>query len=154
MSYVEPTGLAWGLIKSASLDNNRELVNEYARLRNGRQKGDIPMKLIMAIIKPHKLEELRDALTRLGVHGLTVTEAKGYGRQRGHTEIYRGAEYTVNFVPKVRIEVAVPDNQVDRVAEAIVAAAKTGQIGDGKVFVFSLDHAIRIRTGEVGDDAL
>jgi nitrogen regulatory protein P-II 2 len=112
------------------------------------------MKLIMAIIKPHKLEELRDALTRLGVHGLTVTEAKGYGRQRGHTEIYRGAEYTVNFVPKVRIEVAVPDNQVDRVADAIVAAAKTGQIGDGKVFVFGLDHAIRIRTGEVGDDAL
>lgn len=112
------------------------------------------MKLIMAIIKPHKLEELRDALTRLGVHGLTVTEAKGYGRQRGHTEIYRGAEYTVNFVPKVRIEVAVPDNQVDQVAEAIVAAAKTGQIGDGKVFVYSLDNAIRIRTGEVGDDAL
>jgi nitrogen regulatory protein P-II 2 len=112
------------------------------------------MKLIMAIIKPHKLEELRDALTRLGVHGLTVTEAKGYGRQRGHTEIYRGAEYTVNFVPKVRIEVAVPDNQVDQVSEAIVAAAKTGQIGDGKVFVYSLDQAIRIRTGEVGDDAL
>jgi nitrogen regulatory protein P-II 2 len=112
------------------------------------------MKLIMAIIKPHKLEELRDALARLGVHGLTVTEAKGYGRQRGHTEIYRGAEYTVNFVPKVRIEVAVHDDQVERVSEAIVAAAKTGQIGDGKVFVYSLDHAIRIRTGEVGDDAL
>jgi nitrogen regulatory protein P-II 2 len=112
------------------------------------------MKLIMAIIKPHKLEELRDALTRLGVHGLTVTEAKGYGRQRGHTEIYRGAEYTVNFVPKVRIEVAVSDDQVERVSEAIVAAAKTGQIGDGKVFVYGLDHAIRIRTGEVGDDAL
>jgi nitrogen regulatory protein P-II 2 len=112
------------------------------------------MKLIMAIIKPHKLDELRDALTRLGVHGLTVTEAKGYGRQRGHTEIYRGAEYTVNFVPKVRIEVAVPDNLADRVADAIVAAAKTGQIGDGKVFVFGIDHAIRIRTGEVGDDAL
>jgi nitrogen regulatory protein P-II 2 len=112
------------------------------------------MKLIMAIIKPHKLDELRDALTRLGVHGLTVTEAKGYGRQRGHTEIYRGAEYTVNFVPKVRIEVAVPDNLADRVTDAIVAAAKTGQIGDGKVFVFGIDHAIRIRTGEVGDDAL
>jgi nitrogen regulatory protein P-II 2 len=112
------------------------------------------MKLIMAIIKPHRLEELRDALARLGVRGLTVTEAKGYGRQRGHTEIYRGAEYTVNFVPKVRIEIAVPDNQVDQVTEAIVAAAKTGQIGDGKVFVSSIDHAIRIRTGEVGDDAL
>ncbi len=112
------------------------------------------MKLIMAIIKPHKLEELRDALARLGVRGLTVTEAKGYGRQRGHTEIYRGAEYTVNFVPKIRIEVAVPDNQVDKVTEAIIAAAKTGQIGDGKVFVTGIDQAIRIRTGEVGEDAL
>ena len=112
------------------------------------------MKLIMAIIKPHKLEELRDALARIGVRGLTVTEAKGYGRQRGHTEIYRGSEYTVNFIPKVRIEVAVSDSQVDQVAEAIVAAAKTGQIGDGKVFVFGLDQAIRIRTGEVGENAL
>jgi nitrogen regulatory protein P-II 2 len=112
------------------------------------------MTLIMAIIKPHKLEELRDALTRLGITGLTVSEAKGYGRQRGHTEIYRGAEYTVNFVPKVRIEVAVSDDQADKVAETIVAAAKTGQIGDGKVFVFGLDNAIRIRTGEVGDAAL
>jgi nitrogen regulatory protein P-II 2 len=112
------------------------------------------MKLIMAIIKPHKLEELRDALARLGVRGLTVTEAKGYGRQRGHTEIYRGAEYTVNFVPKIKIEVAVPDNQVDKVTEAIIAAAKTGQIGDGKVFVFGIDQAIRIRTGEVGEEAL
>ena len=112
------------------------------------------MKLIMAIIKPHKLEELRDALARIGVRGLTVTEAKGYGRQRGHTEIYRGSEYTVNFIPKVRIEVAVSDSQVDQVSEAIVAAAKTGQIGDGKVFVFGLDQAIRIRTGEVGENAL
>jgi nitrogen regulatory protein P-II 2 len=121
---------------------------------NRDQRGTKSVKLIMAIIKPHKLEELRDALARLGVRGLTVTEAKGYGRQRGHTEIYRGAEYTVNFVPKIKIEVAVPDNQVDQVTEAIVAAAKTGQIGDGKVFVFSIDHAIRIRTGEVGEDAL
>jgi nitrogen regulatory protein P-II 2 len=112
------------------------------------------MKLIMAIIKPHKLDDLRDALTRLGVHGLTVTEAKGYGRQRGHTEIYRGAEYTVNFVPKVRVEVAVADNQADQVADAMVAAARTGQIGDGKVFMFDIGHAIRIRTGETGDDAL
>jgi nitrogen regulatory protein P-II 2 len=112
------------------------------------------MKLIMAIIKPFKLEEIRDALTRVGVHGLTVTESKGYGRQRGHTEIYRGAEYTVNFLPKLRIEVAVTDDQVDKVTEAIVTAAKTGEIGDGKVFVFGLDHAIRIRTGEVDNDAL
>ena len=112
------------------------------------------MKLIMAIIKPHKLEELRDALAHLGVRGLTVTEVKGYGRQRGHTEIYRGAEYTVNFIPKIRIEVAVSDNQVEQVVEAIVSAAKTGQIGDGKVFVFTLDNAVRIRTGEVGENAL
>jgi len=112
------------------------------------------MKLIMAIIKPHRLEAIRDALTRIGVHGLTVTEAKGYGRQRGHTEIYRGSEYTVNFVPKVRIEVAVSSDQVDKVTEAIVGAAKTGEIGDGKVFVFGLDQAIRIRTGEVGENAL
>jgi nitrogen regulatory protein P-II 2 len=112
------------------------------------------VKLIMAIIKPHRLEAIRDALTRLGVQGLTVTEVKGYGRQRGHTEIYRGAEYTVNFVPKVKIEVAVSSDQVDKVTEAIVGAAKTGEIGDGKVFVFGLDQAIRIRTGEVGKDAL
>jgi nitrogen regulatory protein P-II 2 len=108
----------------------------------------------MAIIKPHRLETIRDALTRLGVQGLTVTEVKGYGRQRGHTEIYRGAEYTVNFVPKVKIEVAVSSDQVDKVTEAIVGAAKTGEIGDGKVFVFGLDQAIRIRTGEIGKDAL
>ena len=112
------------------------------------------MKLIMAVIKPHRLEAIRDALTRLGVQGLTVTEVKGYGRQRGHTEIYRGAEYTVNFVPKVKLEVAVSSDQVDKVTEAIVGAAKTGEIGDGKVFVFGLDQAIRIRTGEVGKDAL
>jgi nitrogen regulatory protein P-II 2 len=112
------------------------------------------MKLIMAIIKPHKLEEIRDALTRIGVQGLTAMEVKGYGRQRGHTEIYRGAEYTTNFVPKIKIEVAVSDDQVDRVTEAIVGAAKTGEIGDGKVFIFGLDQAIRIRTAEVGDNAL
>jgi nitrogen regulatory protein P-II 2 len=120
----------------------------------GGQKGEHTVKLIMAIIKPHRLEAIRDALTRLGVQGLTVTEVKGYGRQRGHTEIYRGAEYTVNFVPKVKIEVAVSSDQVDKVTEAIVGAAKTGEIGDGKVFVFGLDQAIRIRTGEVGKDAL
>lgn len=112
------------------------------------------MKLIMAIIKPHKLEDLRDALTAVGVCGLTVSEAKGCGRQRGHTEIYRGSEYTVDFVPKVKVEVAVSDDQAERVMEAIVANSRTGQIGDGKVFVFGVDHAIRIRTGETGDDAL
>ena len=112
------------------------------------------MKIVMAIIKPFKLEEVRDALTAIGVHGLTVTEVKGYGRQKGHTEIYRGAEYAVSFLPKIKIEVAVSSNQVDTTIEAITAAAKTGQIGDGKIFVIGLDHAIRIRTGEADDAAL
>ena len=112
------------------------------------------MKLVIAIIKPFKLDEVRDALTALGVHGMTVTEVKGYGRQKGHTEIYRGAEYAVNFLPKLKIEVAVADNQEDKVVEAIVAAAKTGQIGDGKIFVNDVGRAVRIRTGETDNDAL
>jgi len=112
------------------------------------------MKIVMAIIKPFKLDEVRDALTAIGVHGMTVTEVKGYGRQKGHTEIYRGTEYAVNFLPKLKIEVAVATNQVDKVIEAIAGAAKTGQIGDGKIFVFSLDHAVRIRTGETDASAL
>ena len=112
------------------------------------------MKLVVAIIKPFKLDEVRQALTGIGVHGMTVTEVKGYGRQKGHTEIYRGAEYTVNFLPKLRVEVAVPSEQADRVVEAITAGARTGQIGDGKVFVATLDHALRIRTGETDRDAL
>jgi nitrogen regulatory protein P-II 2 len=112
------------------------------------------MKIIMAVIKPFKLEQVRDALTGLGVHGLTVTEVKGYGRQRGHTEIYRGAEYAVNFLPKLKIEVAAPANQVDKIIEAITGAAKTGEIGDGKIFVFGIDRAVRIRTGEVDELAL
>jgi nitrogen regulatory protein P-II 2 len=112
------------------------------------------MKIVMAVIKPFKLDEVRDALTAVGVHGLTVTEVKGYGRQKGHTEIYRGTEYAVNFLPKVKIEVAVDSGQVDKVVEAITGAAKTGQIGDGKIFVFPLDHAVRIRTGETDSAAL
>jgi nitrogen regulatory protein P-II 2 len=112
------------------------------------------MKLITAIIKPFKLEEVRDALLALGVHGMTITEVKGYGRQKGHTEIYRGAEYAVNFLPKIRIEVAVASEEVDKVVEAISAAAKTGQIGDGKIFVAPIDQALRIRTGETDADAL
>jgi nitrogen regulatory protein P-II 2 len=112
------------------------------------------MKLVIAIIKPFKLEDVRDALLAVGVHGMTVTEVKGYGRQKGHTEIYRGAEYAVNFLPKIRVEVAVAADEVERVVEAIGAAAKTGQIGDGKVFVTSIDQAIRIRTGETDADAL
>jgi nitrogen regulatory protein P-II 2 len=112
------------------------------------------MKIVIAIIKPFKLEEVRDALTALGVHGLTVTEVKGYGRQKGHTEIYRGAEYAVSFLPKLKIEVAVPTELVNQVIEAIVAAAKTGQIGDGKIFVTPIETAVRIRTGEKDLDAL
>jgi nitrogen regulatory protein P-II 2 len=112
------------------------------------------MKLVTAIIKPFKLEEVRDALTAQGVHGMTVTEVKGYGRQKGHTEIYRGAEYAVNFLPKLKIEVAIADSQEDKVVEAITAAAKTGQIGDGKIFVADVDRAVRIRTGETDNDAL
>jgi nitrogen regulatory protein P-II 2 len=112
------------------------------------------MKLVVAIIKPFKLDEVRQALTAIGVHGMTVTEVKGYGRQKGHTEIYRGAEYVVNFLPKIRIEVAVPSDQADRVVEAIGASAKTGQIGDGKIFVTPIEQAVRIRTGETDSDAL
>jgi nitrogen regulatory protein P-II 2 len=112
------------------------------------------MKLVVAIIKPFKLDDVRDALGRIGIAGLTVTEVKGYGRQRGHTEIYRGAEYAVNFLPKLKIEVAVTADQADRVVETIGATAKTGQIGDGKIFVVDIDHAVRIRTGETDADAL
>ena len=112
------------------------------------------MKIVMAIIKPFKLEEVRDALTAIGVHGLAVTEVKGYGRQKGHTEIYRGAEYAVSFLPKLKIEVAVAAELVDKTIEAISSAARTGQIGDGKIFVSPLEAAIRIRTGERDTDAL
>ncbi|MXN65059.1 P-II family nitrogen regulator [Stappia sp. GBMRC 2046] len=112
------------------------------------------MKIVMAIIKPFKLDEVRDALTSIGVQGITVTEVKGYGRQKGHTEIYRGTEYAVSFLPKLKIEVAVPSEAVDKVVEAIASAAKTGQIGDGKIFVFQIDQALRIRTGESDAEAL
>jgi nitrogen regulatory protein P-II 2 len=112
------------------------------------------VKLIIAVIKPFKLDDVRDALGRVGVQGMTVAEVKGYGRQKGHTEIYRGAEYTVNFLPKVRLEVVVDDLRADAVVEAICAAAKTGQIGDGKVFVATIDHAVRVRTGETDANAL
>ncbi|EAQ37112.1 Nitrogen regulatory protein P-II [Nitrobacter sp. Nb-311A] len=112
------------------------------------------MKLVVAVIKPFKLDEVRQALTAIGVHGMTVTEVKGYGRQKGHTEIYRGAEYVVNFLPKLRIEVAVTSELADKAVEVITAAARTGQIGDGKIFVVPIDHALRIRTGETDSDAL
>ena len=112
------------------------------------------MKLITAIIKPHTLDEVRDALSKFGIKGLTVTEVKGFGRQKGHTEIYRGAEYSVTFVPKIKIEVVTDDPQVDSVIAAISESARTGEIGDGKNFVSEMDQAIRIRTGEIGPDAL
>ena len=112
------------------------------------------MKLVTAIIKPFKLEEVRSALTDLGLQGMTVTEVKGYGRQKGHTEIYRGAEYAVNFLPKVKIELVVPVGSVDKAVEAIIRTARTGQIGDGKIFVSAVEHAVRVRTGETDDSAI
>ena len=112
------------------------------------------MKLVIAVIKPFKLDEVRDALTAIGVNGLTVTEVKGYGRQKGHKEVYRGAEYAVNFLPKLRLEIAVATDRAERVVDAIKGSARTGQIGDGKVFVTPIDRAVRIRTGETDVDAL
>lgn len=112
------------------------------------------MKLVSAIIKPFKLDDVREALSDIGVQGITVTEVKGFGRQKGHTELYRGAEYVVDFLPKVKLEAAVDDGLVDQVIEAISTAAKTGKIGDGKIFVFDLEQAVRIRTGETGAEAL
>jgi nitrogen regulatory protein P-II 2 len=112
------------------------------------------MKLVTAIIKPFKLDEVREALSAIGVQGITVTEVKGFGRQKGHTELYRGAEYIVDFLPKVKIEAAIKEDMVDQVIEAIESSAKTGKIGDGKIFVFNLEQVIRIRTGESGQDAL
>ena len=112
------------------------------------------MKMIMAIIKPFKLDDVREALAEVGVQGITVTEVKGFGRQKGHTELYRGAEYVVDFLPKIKIEAAVADEEVERAVEAIMGAANTGKIGDGKIFVYALDRVVRIRTGEVDGDAL
>ena len=112
------------------------------------------MKKIEAIIKPFKLDEVKQALHEIGLQGITVTEAKGFGRQKGHTELYRGAEYVVDFLPKVKLEIVLPDNQVERAVEAIISAAQTGRIGDGKIFVLNVEEAIRIRTGEKGGDAI
>ena len=112
------------------------------------------MKLIVAIIKPFKLDEVKEALQEVGLQGITVTEARGFGRQKGHTELYRGAEYVLDFLPKVKIEVAVADNMVDRTVEAIITASRTGKIGDGKIFIMPVEEVIRIRTGERGEDAI
>ena len=112
------------------------------------------MKLITAIIKPFKLDDVREAVSEIGIQGITVTEVKGFGRQRGHTELYRGAEYVVDFLPKVKLEIAVSDEMLDQALEAIVTAARTGKIGDGKIFITPVDEVIRIRTGETGEDAI
>ena len=112
------------------------------------------MKLITAIIKPFRLDDVRNALSELGVQGMTVTEVKGFGRQRGHTELYRGAEYVVDFLPKSKIEIAAPDDQAEAIIEAIIAAARTGKVGDGKIFVTPVEQVVRIRTGESGDQAV
>jgi nitrogen regulatory protein P-II 2 len=112
------------------------------------------MKLVTAVIKPFKLDEVREALSAIGVQGITVTEVKGFGRQKGHTELYRGAEYVVDFLPKVKLEAAIKDDMLDQVIEAIEKTAKTGKIGDGKIFVYDLEQVVRIRTGETGPDAL
>jgi nitrogen regulatory protein P-II 2 len=119
-----------------------------------RPYGAIAMKLITAVIKPFKLDEVREALSAIGVQGVTVTEVKGFGRQKGHTELYRGAEYVVDFLPKVKIEAAVADDLAERVVEAIESSARTGKIGDGKIFIYDLEQVIRIRTGETGNEAL
>lgn len=112
------------------------------------------MRMIIAIVQPHRLDDVRDALSEIGVQGLTATEVRGFGRQKGHTEIYRGSEYTVNYTPKIKIEVAVPTKMADKAVDAIASAAKTGKIGDGKIFVIDIKSAMRVRTGETGDDAL
>jgi nitrogen regulatory protein P-II 1 len=112
------------------------------------------MKLVEAVIKPFKLDEVKDALNAIGIEGITVSEVKGFGRQKGHTELYRGAEYVVDFIPKIKLEIAISDDLVPKVVETILAAARTGRIGDGKIFVLPLDEALRIRTGEKGDDAV
>lgn len=117
-------------------------------------KNEVVMKLIIAVIKPFKLEEVREALTSIGIQGLMVSEVKGYGRQAGHTEIYRGAEYVVNFVPKVKLEMVVADADVEKAVETLSSTAKTGKIGDGKVFVLDVQSAMRVRTGETGDEAI
>tara|TARA_B100000902_G_C27159872_1_gene838183 strand:+ start:137 stop:544 length:408 start_codon:yes stop_codon:yes gene_type:complete len=132
-------------------DLNRSLLGYSLNNRNG---ALIIMKLITAIIKPFKLDDVKEALSKLGVQGLTVTEVKGFGRQKGHTELYRGAEYVVDFLPKVKIEVALDDNVVDKALSAIEESAKTGKVGDGKIFVQQLDQVIRIRTGESGSEAI
>ena len=135
-------------------DSNIDWLAEFLDVRHGQSIHGATMKLISAIIKPFKLDEVREALSGIGVQGITVTEVKGFGRQKGHTELYRGAEYVVDFLPKVKIEVVIDDGMTERVVDAIQNAAQTGRIGDGKIFISAIDEAIRIRTGERGSDAV
>jgi nitrogen regulatory protein P-II 2 len=153
----------YGIVFGPSLQLFVPLARKDAKLAWGADQGvelsetrneGLTMKLVVAIIKPFKLDEVRQALTAIGVTGMTVTEVKGYGRQKGHTEVYRGAEYVVNFLPKLRIEVAVSAELADKTVDVITSSARTGQIGDGKIFVTPIDHALRIRTGETDSDAL
>ena len=149
--------LAWVLITTIGVNHtpaaNVPAVSAHDG-RKGTTQGELPMKLVTAIIKPFKLDEVRAALTKIGVNGMTVTEVKGFGRQKGHTEIYRGAEYAVNLLPKVKIELAVASSQADAVVSAIRQAANTGAIGDGKIFVSPIEALMRIRTGETAEAAL
>jgi len=149
---ASPSGTRGGLPHMIPQER-RPWANQELRQQRAR-RGKQAMKLVIAVIKPFKLDEVRDALTRIGIHGMTVSEVKGYGRQKGHTEIYRGAEYAVNFLPKLRLEVAIASEQLDQVMEQLQAAARTGQIGDGKIFVTPIEQAVRIRTGETDVDAL
>jgi nitrogen regulatory protein PII len=154
---VKPTscGHIWRLGTQLDSVNGFQRLNWATPAQTAVNYGGLKqMKLVMAIIKPFKLDEVRQALTELGLQGMTVTEVKGYGRQKGHTEIYRGAEYAVNFLPKIKIEVVVPAKMVDNAVDAIQAAAKTGQIGDGKIFVVPVEQTVRIRTGETNESAL
>ena len=134
--------------------HRRRLPDSMSLLSSGSDEGGEMVNLVTAVIKPHKVEEVKDALKAIGVQGMTVDEVKGFGRQGGHTETYRGAEYKIDFVPKVRLEIVVDNSEVDRVVEAIKAAATTGKIGDGKIWVTNVDRIIRIRTGEEGSDAI
>jgi nitrogen regulatory protein P-II 2 len=145
--------LAWMLLNSRQ-SGPEGSVHQDTGSSKRELAGDERMKLVTAIIKPFKLDDVRESLSEIGVSGITVVEVKGFGRQKGHTELYRGAEYVVDFLPKIKVEVAVDTGQVDQVIEAITAAAKTGKIGDGKIFVSSLEQVVRIRTGETGPEAL
>lgn len=149
---LKERALVIGIKQTRSVRRKRAGIRQH--FRASRQTERHTMKKIEAIIKPFKLEEVKDALSDIGVEGMTVTEVKGFGRQKGHTEIYRGSEYTVDFLPKIKLELVLPDSRVDAAVSAIVKAAKTGKIGDGKVFVSTVDDAVRIRTDEKGDAAV